>query len=1068
MNLRFSFIGIVLLLLLLSIFITLFHYTSKSGSELYVLSTMIKAAILTVMVYLLVLGIHKQIDMQKSATLLDVFNEDKADSYQNAHELLHTQAEYDQSILDRIFDKADTKAKDQHYPAYRIIPESITIPLFSCLVGAIILLCFQFHSIPPALSYFKTITPPKVLHKTYVEVIPGNLTIGKNLNVTIEVKNPEPNVEHRLFYKLDKDWREIALPSYRKTFENLDYSFTYFVKTPYATSDTFSIKVVDMPAVKHVLVRYHYPSYTQIAAETDSISNGNIKALEGTEVSLYITSNVPLKSSSIHFGDGSSLPMKRIDQTNSTISFPVKKTDTYYLKLTDMLDRQSEPIPKNITMIEDTPPEIRFVYPGQDTLLTQNMLLPLRLFASDDFGLQNLVLKYNINDEPEKSLVLKDRFSVKMLSYDYVLDLGGANLLPGDAVTYYAEIRDNSPKHQVSQTAKFKARFPSVEEIYKEIEREEQDKKDALQTTYEKSKDLQKEFEQKRREMMKKDKADWEDKKELTKLVEKQENMSKQVENLAQDYQKLIDKLQNNQAVSPETLQKMEKIKELMQEISNEQLQQAMDKMKQAMDKMDPDVLKKAMENFKFSMDDFNQKLEQTINLLESIKKEQALQKALQTVQEMDKLQSDINKKTDAGKESNQQLAKAQQQVRDELQDLKQQMDKFKQMLDQKKDSQIKQQMDQLEQQMQQDNLDQDMQQSEQSLQNNQRSQATPSQNSASQKLKRMMSKMSDMKSMMSGSGMQEITEAMQRTIRELLIFSQQQEATASKYTNNPYTILKDEIAISEGVRISLAKLYSVPQVLMFLTQKFFMDVNYTFQNFRTLFSDINDAVNFKIPQYLPEIQKGMNLTIYDLMQSAQNMQQQQGGSGSSGMKSLMQMLQQMGDQQMAMNMLTQQLMEQMGQSGRMTQDQMQQIQRLSADEQRLADNIRRALQNDPEAQKQGSSLQQMADELEDIARQLKSNRIDQSLVDRQERILSRMLDAQKSIHKREFSNKRQAETNENQNWSTPEEVRQRYDELRRNALQQDDLKSYPKEYQDVIREYLKLLNEDLNQKGGN
>ncbi len=1062
---RFCLFAFIILSFFFSLFITLFHFITNHNPELFIVSSSIKILILITIVYLFLSFKKKLIHLRKSALYLDTYNQDKADTYQNAFELLHEDQYFDSHILERIYAKADAIAIQQNQPGFKIIPSALVFPLIACFLGILILVSFQFNQIIPAMSYFKTITPPKVLHKTYVELKPGNLTIGKNLNVTIEVSNPEQNVEHRLFYKLDKDWREIALPAYRKTFENLDYSFTYFVKTPYATSDTFQIKVIDMPASKHILLRYHYPAYTQLAAETDNLSNGNIKALEGTEVSIYLQANVPLKSSSINFGDGSSLLMKRIDSTNSTISLTIRKSDTYYLKLTDMLDRISDPIPKTISMLEDSPPEIKFVYPGQDTLLTQNMLLPMRLFAADDFGLQDLAIKYSLNNEPEKTIPLKDRFTDKMINFDYILDLTGANLLPGDAVTYYAEIRDNSLKHHVSQTAKFRARFPSIEEIYKEIEQEEQQKKDALQNTYEKSKDLQKELEQKRREMMKKDKVDWEDKKELTNLVEKQEKMNKQVENLAQDYQNLIEKLQNNQAVSPETLQKMEKIKELMKEISNEQLQQAMDKMKQAMDKMDPDVLKKAMENFKFSMDDFTQKLEQTISLLESIKKEQALEKALQIAQEMDKLQSDVNKKTESTKEQNQDLAKAQKQIREEMQSLKDQLDKFNKMLDSNKDKSMKEQMAQLQEQMKNDDMEQDMEQSEQSLQKNQRSEASKSQKTASQKMKRMLSKMSDMKSMMSGSGMQEITEAMQRTIRELLIFSQQQETTASKYTNNPYAILKDEIAISEGIRIALAKLYSTPQVLMFLSQKFFMDVNFILQSFRSLFSDINDATTVKIPEYLPNIQKGMNLTIYDLMQSVNNMQQQQ-GQGGAGMQSMMQMMQQMGQEQMAMNMLTQSLMQQMGQNGRMSQEQMQQMQRLGADEQRLADNLRRALQNDPEAQKQGSSLQQMADELESIARQLQSNRIDQQLVDRQERILSRLLDAQKSIHKREFSNKRQAETNANQNWQTPEEIKLRYDEMRRHALQQNDLSSYPKEYQEVIREYLKLLNEDMNKQG--
>jgi hypothetical protein len=174
-------------------------------------------------------------------------------------------------------------------------------------------------------------------------------------------------------------------------------------------------------------------------------------------------------------------------------------------------------------------------------------------------------------------------------------------------------------------------------------------------------------------------------------------------------------------------------------------------------------------------------------------------------------------------------------------------------------------------------------------------------------------------------------------------------------------------------------------------------------------------------------------------------------------MESLMKMLQQMGQEQMAMNMLTQQLLQQMQQNGgRMGAAEQQQLQRLASEQERLAENLKRALQNNPEAQKQGSSLKQMADEMEAIARQMKQNRIDQDLVNRQERILSKLLDAQKSINKREFSQKRKAETAEDNpfNRDIPSTD---FNLLRRKALLDEQYRAFPKEYQQVIQQYLKL-----------
>ncbi len=73
----------------------------------------------------------------------------------------------------------------------------------------------------------------------------------------------------------------------------------------------------------------------------------------------------------------------------------------------------------------------------------------------------------------------------KMYVTDFLLDLKEANLFPlGDVVTYWAVIYDNSVEQQKAESSKFKARFPSIEEIYREIETREQEKKSELETAH--------------------------------------------------------------------------------------------------------------------------------------------------------------------------------------------------------------------------------------------------------------------------------------------------------------------------------------------------------------------------------------------------------------------------------------------------------------------------------------------------------------------------------------------------------------------------------------------------------
>ncbi|MCK4956867.1 MAG: hypothetical protein KAS49_04475, partial [Candidatus Cloacimonetes bacterium] len=333
---------------------------------------------------------------------------------------------------------------------------------------------------------------------------------------------------------------------------------------------------------------------------------------------------------------------------------------SYYFALTDILGNSSQKINRNITLRNDETPNIEIVHPAIDTILSQNMLLPLIFSASDDFGIDDIELHYYLNSEKQQQQNIYSNLGKTLLKADYVFDVRNLGLFPGDKITYWLEITDNKPTPQRNKSAYHTARFPSIEEIYNEIAEEEKIRKDLLDETLKKSTALNEEFEEKRRELMKKEDIEWEDKKELEKFLQNQESLNKDVEKIASDYQKMMQKFEDNQALSAETLEKMEKIRELMEEITNDELLEAMKKMQNSLENMDAGDINKALEQMKFSLEDFSEKLEQTLQLLENIKKEQALQKACEIADEMEKMQADLHEKTEQSKENGDDLAKRQ------------------------------------------------------------------------------------------------------------------------------------------------------------------------------------------------------------------------------------------------------------------------------------------------------------------------------------------------------------------------------------------------------------------------
>ncbi|HCX73693.1 MAG TPA: hypothetical protein DHM37_08240 [Candidatus Cloacimonas sp.] len=1051
--LYFLLLAVTVFLLIWNIFAAIFLGYGQNLAVMFLFSLSLKIFLALTILYLALKASRSLFSSKQAATYLDQYNQDEYDTYLNALELA-SQPDIDKDIWQRIAQKADTKAEKQEVKTNNQQLKQILMPATAIIIISVAAFLIFPSGYQKAWNFFQLQKIPEKQHKQFVELIPGDIQLTRNEDLEIKVIKPE-NTQHQLFLRYHEKWRNYQMPEFSYKLNNVERSFDYFVKTPYAISDTFRVEVFELPMIKELKIKYEYPSYTNLPDSYETTAHGRIEALANSQVKIEIKSNNPLKSAEAIFSFGKVLPMQRLGKQSFSCEFELTESGSYHINLVDILGNKSRPIERQIKVVADEYPEIEITKPGQDTLLTQNMLLPLRILASDDFGLQNLQLIYQINSELADTVQIQNTIRNRDISIDHVFDLKEQYLIPGDRVTYWATVQDNSPRHKQSTSEAYVAKFPSIEQIYREIETEERQKQESLNKVLQESEKLNREMETKRLDIMKKEDYDWQDKKDLQQILQKQEALNSKIEKIAQDYKKLTEKFEQNNALSQETLDKMRKIQEIMEEIANEDLKKAMEKMQEAMQKMDPESMKKAMEDFKFSMEDFSKKLEQTLNLLENIKKEQALQKALEISEEASKMQKELNNKTANNELSPSQQAKQQQEIAKKMEKLQNQLATTDSMLTTPTDDEIKKMMEELKKQMQSDSLAQKMQEMSQSLQQNKPPMQQMQQ--AQQKMQAYSQQLGKMKNSMSSGMMNMNIDAVQDAITNLIFISHLHERSAAKFSQDPFAILPAQIANFESINRTLQELYQTPMIILVLGAKFIYDANLTQTAYREMFAYINDAQKSRVDSYLEDIQKGLNTMIYDLMMARDNMNSSGGGGG---MQQLMQAMQQMGEQQMAMNMLTQQLLQQLGQEGRISNETRQQMQRLARDEKRLAENLKRVLQNNPEAQKQTNSLNKIIEDLEEVSRRLQYNRLDKSVVEKQERILSRLLDAQKSIHKRDYSKKRQGKQSEVEGWELPEDVQLQFEKLKQKALLQENYENYPLQYQKIIREYLKRLNE--------
>lgn len=1041
----------------IQLFFVIFNLVEGHEIELFYSALTIRVSVALLIIYIIFAAKNRFLTNHQAARLIDKINNDKDDTYLSALEL--TSKDSDQSdnpFIEKIVERTNARVDSTKLAYPKVLSRNSLIFYGYLAVGNIILFTLFANNFKTTWKafYLSSMPRPDVDYTILYE--PGDTTIVSKQDVEIKVLNFDQSLEYYLSVKRDEKWRNIPLPKGKHLLAALDYSLSYFIANEEAKTEVSTITVYEKIAVEQIKIIYDYPAYTRLASEQDTLLFGNISAIEGTNVKVLLTTNNEIADSYMIFPDGSLIEGEKVGTTIALFSLKLDKSTQYHLKVTNKYGDEYTSSTKAITVFPDLKPEITITDYPPNGKMDKNQVIPMTFRLSDDYGLQNLHLYYEINFASTIDSLLLTTINNKIYNYSLYLDLSKQRMYPGDEVTFWASVEDNLGKKHRVESDKITLRIPTLQEIFEELEMRETQQSDMMTKTLKESEILQEEFEKKRRELLNKDELEWQDKEQLKEMVSQQEQLSDNIDQSVEKLQEMIEEATKNEVLTQETLQKMERIKELMEDISTPEFKRLMEKLSEKMSELSSEDLKQALEEMKFSMEEFSQKLEQTLKMLEQMKKEQSLEKLLGLTNEMKELQEQLLELSDSPKDGSE-LAKQQQDIKDKLQNIKDEIDKLSEMLNSPSDQAVKDELTKMQSEVDLEALAQQMENIAQQMQDNKSQQTQSSQQDMLSQMQQMSDSMMSMMSMMSSMKSKEAEAAKDKLIRELLFFTERHQDLFKTMDSDPFLIMEQMVAQHEMVNLALNKFFSVSEVLLSLNPKFMLDLSKTMTSYNNFFVEVSDNKTHTAKANMQDIQAGLNHMTFSLLLDDDS----SSGGGGGGMQDFMQQMQQMGEQQMAMNMLTQQLMQQLGQGKSMSQEMRGQMNKTSADEQQIAENLKRLIQTNPQAQKQASALNRLIEELEDVSNKLRYNRLDNELIKQQENILSRMLEATKSINKKDQSQKRKGEEAEDRLWATPEDIELRFKELENNALLEEEYKQYSKEYQKIILEYIKRLNRD-------
>ncbi|NND73209.1 MAG: hypothetical protein HKN43_16670 [Rhodothermales bacterium] len=287
-----------------------------------------------------------------------------------------------------------------------------------------------------------------------ISILPGNAEVEKGTSQEIIVRSRDEISEGvTIAYREgESEWvMEDMIPGTMDDriflFElfNIQNPVDYFVEYGDERTDVFHLSLYEFPAVTGISITLDYPSYTGRPDAMDD-GSGDISALEGTRAKISITTSGELTSAEMVFDDGRVMPLEQRSTGVFDTDLTVSEDGWYHFRLLDTAGKENRfPEEFRVRVEDDLPPTVVFADPGRDVRANSIQEILASVNVTDDIGIRDAQLRFSVNagDEQSEWLIRDLGRTTTEASGEYLFFLEDYTLVPGDVISYYAEVRDH-------------------------------------------------------------------------------------------------------------------------------------------------------------------------------------------------------------------------------------------------------------------------------------------------------------------------------------------------------------------------------------------------------------------------------------------------------------------------------------------------------------------------------------------------------------------------------------------------------------------------------------------------
>ncbi|MDP3432273.1 MAG: hypothetical protein Q8T04_04820 [Bacteroidota bacterium] len=430
---------------------------------------------------------------------------------------------------------------------------------------------------------------------------------------------------------------------FQYTIENVNSSFSIYFTDKKYVSEGYKISVINKPFVSEFTLDIQSPGYTGL--QTQTLHNiGDLKIASGSTI-LWKFKTVDTDSLKIILSDSS-----KISGIRNGNAFEVKKTflsnAEYRISIKNSRLKDENSLIYKIQVIPDLFPEIKVVQVSDS--------IDLRRFhfkgnIIDDYGFHKLAFVFNVEG---KDSLINIPVTPYFLNQDfyYSFDFELVKSL-GKSFKYYFAVYDNDYinhfKRTISETFTFS--FPDYQEILAKENSDMNSIDQLLKKSSKLTEEIQLEFKNFKMKQINSNMSDYEKFQTVKDIVNKKNELEKVLEQIAQQNKDANNFLNSFSEDKAEILKKQQQIEELLNEVFSDELKKLFEEFNELAKQFDPKKFEQLSKEMNTGLNDLSKQLDKNMQLLKKLKVEQKVERVLDELKKLavseKQIQEDIKDK---------------------------------------------------------------------------------------------------------------------------------------------------------------------------------------------------------------------------------------------------------------------------------------------------------------------------------------------------------------------------------------------------------------------------------------